>query len=175
MNYSLEKFEKETDMESYINGYVNVEEFLQRCRECGSYGRVWSCPPFDFDPMDLWRSYRRILIWGYRITFGEDRTKEGMMDALHRVKEQVSQELFALEEENPGSLSLSAGSCQVCGECTRPENRPCRCREKMRYSIESLGGDVGKTLSELCGIRLEWISEGRLPEHFVLCGGLLKK
>ena len=36
MNYSLERFEKETDIVSYIDGYVNVEEFLPRCMECGS-------------------------------------------------------------------------------------------------------------------------------------------
>ena len=82
MNYSLERFEKETDMGSYIDGYVNVEEFLPRCMECGSYGRVWSCPPFQFDPMELWRSYRRILIQGYRLSFGEDRTKETMTEDM---------------------------------------------------------------------------------------------
>ncbi|MCI7327651.1 MAG: DUF2284 domain-containing protein [Hornefia butyriciproducens] len=175
MNYSLERFEKETDIVSYIDGYVNVEEFLPRCMECGSYGRVWSCPPFQFDPMELWRSYRRILIQGYRLSFGEDRTKETMTEALWKVKEQLSEELFVQEREFPGSLALSAGSCQLCEGCTRPEGVPCRNKERMRHSIESLGGDVGKTLSELCGIQLEWVRGDRLPSHFVLCGALLKK
>jgi hypothetical protein len=34
---------------------------------------------------------------------------------------------------------------------------------------------VGKTLTDLCGVRLEWIEEGKLPTHMVLAGGLLKK
>ena len=44
----------------------------------------------------------------------------------------------------------------------------------MRYSIESIGGNVGLTLGKLMGIELEWMEEGRLPHYFVLVCGLLK-
>ena len=60
------------------------------------------------------------------------------------------------------------------GSCTRLEGKPCRHPGKMRYSIESLGGNVGTTLSELMEIELEWIQEGRLPSYFVLVSGLLR-
>ena len=43
----------------------------------------------------------------------------------------------------------------------------------MRYSIESLGGDVGKTTKDLLGLELKWMTEGRMPEHFILVNGLL--
>ena len=45
----------------------------------------------------------------------------------------------------------------------------------MRYSIESLGGNVGLTVSKLMGIELEWMEEGKIPSYFVLAGGLLKQ
>lgn len=45
----------------------------------------------------------------------------------------------------------------------------------MRYSIESIGGNVGLTVSKLLGIQLEWLKEGQVPEYFVLVGGLLIK
>lgn len=45
----------------------------------------------------------------------------------------------------------------------------------MGGQAEAIGGNVGKTISKLCGIEIEWIEDGRLPEHFVLVGGLLKK
>ena len=80
-----------------------------------------------------------------------------------------------LEQSLPGSFSLSAGECEECEHCTRPEGKPCRKPDKLRYSIESLGGNVGKTISRLCGIEIEWIEEGKIPEHFVLVGGLLEK
>ena len=93
------------------------------------------------------------------------------------VKEKITAELFEMENTNPGSVSLSAGSCSLCGKgnCTRPSGAPCRYPDKMRYSIESLGGNVGKTVHDLLGIQLEWIEEGKVPSYFVLVGGLLEK
>ena len=174
IDYTLERFEAETDIESYIEGYVDIAEFLKCCKTCPNFGNVWSCPPYDFHPMSIWRAHERILIAGYRLTFGEDRTEDGMNEALWEVKQKLSEELWALEEQIPGSVSLSAGSCHLCERCTKPEGEPCRHPDKMRYSIESIGGNVGKTISDLCGVEIEWIEEGKLPEHYVLVGGLLK-
>ena len=88
----------------------------------------------------------------------------------------IAEDKEALEKEYPGSISLSAGSCSLCKDgCTRAVREPCRYPEMMRYSIESLGGDVGRTVSKLMGYELEWIEEGKLPSYFVLVGGLLKK
>ena len=53
MNYTLQRFEKEIDIDSYIENYVNIEEFLECCKRCPNYNNVWSCPPYDFDPMDI--------------------------------------------------------------------------------------------------------------------------
>ena len=73
------------------------------------------------------------------------------------------------------SVSLSAGSCTICGvgNCTRPSGAPCRHAGKIRYSIESLGGNVGLTCRKLMGLQLEWIEDGKVPSYFVLCAGLL--
>ena len=89
----------------------------------------------------------------------------------------LAEELFEMEKAYPGSVSLSAGSCSTCGKdgCTRPSGKPCRYPDKMRYSIEALGGNVGKTVHDLLGIELEWIEEGKAPSYFVLAGGLLEK
>ena len=83
---------------------------------------------------------------------------------------------YWLEERYPGSVSLSAGCCSLCRPegCGRASGLACRYPQKMRYSIESLGGNVGLTVSKLMGIELEWVTEGRLPSYFVLVGGLLK-
>lgn len=175
MEYSLEYFESEIDVETYIQEYVDVETFLQLCQECPNYESVWSCPPYDFDPYDVWRDFDTLTVCGYRITYSDDRTEPEMNKALFEVKCKLTEELYELEKKYPGSMSLSAGSCHLCEGCTRPTGQPCRHPDKMRYSIESIGGNVGKTISELCGIEIEWIEEGKLPEHFVLVGGLLKK
>lgn len=173
MDYTLEKIEATVNIEDYIEDYVDVGYFDNLCRQCSNYDATWSCPSFDFDPYDMWRSYDRIMIYGYRIAYTGDRTEEEMKEVLWDVKKQVSEDLFAYEKKIPGSVSLSAGYCQLCKSCTRPEGRPCRFKDKMRYSIEAIGGNVGKTISELCGVEIEWIEDGKLPDHFVLVGGLL--
>ena len=89
----------------------------------------------------------------------------------------MSRELMEREKEFPESVSLSAGSCDLCKEegCTRKDGKPCRYPDKLRYSIESLGGDVGRTVSKLMGYELEWVEEGKVPSYYVLVGGLLIK
>lgn len=101
--------------------------------------------------------------------------KENWEACMAEVKAALTATLFQKEEAYPGSRSLCAGSCAVCGEdnCSKPQGQPCRYPDRMRYSIEALGGNVGLTASRLLGINLQWIEEGKVPDYFVLVGGLL--
>ncbi len=171
----IEWFEQEIPVADYLEGYVAVEEFLEYCKACPNYSNVWACPPYDFDVIGLWNRYSRLTVYARKIYFAPETTEAESLQMMEDVKAEMSRELFALEEANPGTLSLSAGSCTLCGKgnCTRPSGQPCRHPEKLRYSIESLGGNVGLTCRKLMGIRLEWMEEGKVPPYFVLCAGLL--
>ncbi|MBR5316066.1 MAG: DUF2284 domain-containing protein [Firmicutes bacterium] len=171
----IETYEKTIAVSDYIEGYVCVEEFLEMCKACRNWQRKWSCPSYDFDPVeDYWKKYEQFHVVGKKMIL-EEEEKENWQELMAVVKEELTTELFEREAEHEGSQSLSAGSCQVCGEdnCTRKIGEPCRFPDKMRYSIESLGGNVGLTCSKLLGIRLQWIEEGKIPDYFVLVGGLL--
>lgn len=174
--YTIERSEKTIKVSEYIKDYVNVEEFLQYCKECKNYGAVWSCPSYDFNPEDYWKEYDELLVIARKIIFGPEVDQARSYEIMLEVKDDMSRELYELEKAFPGSISLSAGSCSMCKDgCTRVSEQPCRHPELMRYSIESIGGNVGKTVSKLMGYELEWIEEGKLPTYFVLVGGLLKK
>lgn len=170
----IETFEKTIEVEEFIEEYVNVDEFLECCKECENYDMVWSCPTYDFDPVDYWRKFKNLYVVGKKMILEEDE-KENWETLMAQVKAEIGDELYALEEQYPNSKSLSAGNCKICGEgnCTRKTGEPCRYPEKMRYSIESLGGNVGLTASKLLGINLQWIEQGQIPDYFVLVGGLL--
>ena len=202
--YTTERFEAVVSVDHYLDKYVDVETFLEACKACPNYCKIWSCPTYDFDVIDYWKKYKTLELVAIKINFDESiagkEIPEEMQEEINRnsiweVKEQLAKELFQREEAVPGSISLSAGSCTLCksaggqheiggtsennselsvGWCTRLEGKPCRHPEKMRYSIESLGGNVGTTLSELMEIELEWIQEGRMPSYFVLVSGLLR-
>ena len=51
----------------------------------------------------------------------------------------------------------------------------CKNYARLRYSIESLGGDVEKTLELYFNERLLWGREGHMPEYMLLVGGLMQK
>ena len=135
----IENFQAEIPVEEYMKECVDVATFLEFCKECSNYGKLWCCPPYTFD------------------------------------KEELEQEILKLEQEYPGSVSLSSGACLHCknAECTRLSGKPCRFQDKMRYSIESLGGNVGKTVTKYLKQELQWVEEGKLPEYFMLIYGLL--
>ena len=195
--YKVERIEAEISVDKYLDEYVNVEEFLEYCKECPNYETKWSCPPYDFDVIEYWKQYKNLLVVGYRITFDDEMcsktyTKEEINKITQEVlaveKENITQELYAMEEKFEDSVSLSAGSCNLCGDtmmsgncCNRKEcsngkaSECCRHYDKLRYSIESIGGNVGKTCSKLLHDEIEWIQEGKLPKHYMLVGGLLKK
>lgn len=70
---------------------------------------------------------------------------------------------------------MSAGHCQICEKkpCARVEGKPCLHPELMRYSVESLGGNVERTVELYLKQKILWIENGRIPEHFMLLCGLL--
>ena len=184
MDINITTLKKEVPLGEYIRDFVDVPRFLACCAECRGYGRTWACPPYDMDPNDIWAEYDSILLYAKKVEIrGRDEcpalSPAELADAynsiLDPVKAELMEELYELEMSTPKSLALSAGGCDICDECTRQSGLPCRRPDKMRYSVESIGGDVLKTLTDIFGESVLWAENGRLPEHFILLGGLLKK
>ena len=184
MIYTTERFEAIVSVDHYLEEYVDVETFLDACKACPNYGKIWSCPSYDFDVIEYWKQFKTLELVAIKIIFDEsiagkeispEQQEEINKNSIWEVKEQLATELFEKVKEIPGSVSLSAGSCTLCKDgCTRLKGEPCRYPEKMRYSIESLGGNVGLTTGRLMEIELEWMQEGRMPSYFVLVSGLLR-
>ena len=47
--YQTKRYEKEITVKDYLAQYVNIEEFLEYCKACKNYDRLWSCPSYDFE------------------------------------------------------------------------------------------------------------------------------
>jgi len=181
--YTLDYYHASVPVSEYLDKYVDVPAFLEACKACPNYGRIWSCPPYDFQVSDYWKKYQSLKLLAVKITFDEESTARTysqeelnriLNDTLFAQKQHLSALLFEEEKKFPGSISLSAGSCQSCKKgCTRPEGTPCISPKTLRYSLESLGANVGLTIEKLMGLELEWMEEGKLPSHFVLVSGLL--
>ena len=182
--YQVTRLEAEIDAADYCARYVDPPRFLACCRQCPNFDTVWSCPPYDFSVEKLWQGYSRMQLLGRKLTFTPEarerrydgeQLKQLLDQTLFREREDMERELFELEAVRPGSLALLPGSCRRCGEgnCSRKEGLPCRDPEHLRHSLESLGGDVGKTAEELLATPLLWPAQGHLPEYLTLVAALL--
>ena len=184
--YETERYENTVTIDEYLETCVDVPQFLEYCRRCTNYEKVWSCPSFSFDPVAYFKQYTLLRIIGHKIILPEELTSKEitkekqevlLKDLLSTPKSALDSEMLRLEEETPGSRALSGGSCLYCSpaSCARISGEPCRFPEKMRYSLEALGANVGLTVTKYLHQKLEWIEDGHLPHHFILVGGLLMK
>ncbi len=180
--YKTEKLYGKSEMPKYIEEYVNIEEFIEYCKECEDYNKIWSCPDYDFNVKAYWEQFDYIHIIGNKIIFEDEviqakRTaeelKKFMKEVLTKEKQKLAEILYDAESKYLGSISLSAGSCHLCEVCERVDERPCKYPDKLRYSMESLGANVGKTCSKLLRMELLWAEENKLPKYFVLISALL--
>ena len=174
--YHVREMAAETSAEEFVTRFVRVEKFLPFCQQCGSYNTRWTCPPFDFDPMTIWQSYRGLRL--YARILQADTPEQPLDEALAALKQEkrlYRQELQRWERETPGSQMLLAGTCDQCETCEKVQGHPCGRPELLRYSIEALGGDVEGCLQHYFHLPMLWGRDGKAPDYFALVGGLLTK
>ncbi len=170
---------------SEIRSSIDIPKFLDCCKLCPNYGKVWSCPPYSFDPMKIWLAYESMTLCCRKVVFDEEarsvaypQEELGLItkQLLQKEQDALLQEFLKLEQLNRGSMALAAGSCAACAPlaCSRLEGKPCRQPGKIRYSLESLGADVVTLVQEQFGLPMLWAADGHLPEYFLLVSALLK-
>ena len=183
MNYSVTRKEATLDAVEFVARYRDVERFDALCAQCPSYGKVWCCPPFAFDPRSCSDGFRTVTVMGTVIAFDEETraactTPESAVQTAREAMEQewkkILPELYELERQLPGSRCFTF-RCSLCPEgCTRPEGKPCRHPDMLRYSLEAVGFDIGAITRDLLGIELLWSTDGRLPERVTLVTAIMR-
>ena len=167
----IEAFSKTVPVAEVLASFVDVEKFLRACRACPNYGKNWACPPDMQDARDIWRQFDTLQL-ELLLLYPEGEDTQEFLAVMKKEKERLLHRLLQ-EEGRGGRLALSAGVCELCRSCARTEGKPCRHPEKMRRSIESLGGDVSGLAERCFGKLTLWLQDGKLPEYMMLMGGLL--
>ena len=108
--YHIREMTVETSAEDFVTHFVHVEKFLPFCQQCGSYNTRWTCPPFDFDPMTIWQSYRGLRLYAriLQVDVPEQPLDEAVA-ALKQEKRLYRQELQRWERETPGEPDAAGG------------------------------------------------------------------
>ena len=181
MNYTVTHKEVVVDADEFIGSYRDVERFEVFCSQCPSYGRMWCCPPYDFDPRTVSDGFTTVKLMATTIVFDEatraecktaEETSATGRIAMEEVWKTVLPRLYEMERETPGSRCFTF-RCSLCPEgCTRPEGKPCRHPERMRHSLEAVGFDVIAMANDLLDIDLEWSADGTLPKRLTIITAL---
>lgn len=184
--YRVEQTVEELPLAPLRSSCVDVEKFQGYCRACENWEKNWSCPPYPFDELALWNSYEGIMLFCRKVIFTEEALAlKFQPEELGRISKALLREeqldlletLIRLEQDFPGSRALAAGSCAACAplDCARKSGQPCRQPQRLRYSLEALGADVGKICRDFLHQDLVWGQDGKLPPYYLIVGALLKK
>ncbi|MDO5815922.1 MAG: DUF2284 domain-containing protein [Methanobrevibacter sp.] len=176
----IKKLTCDVDVSEYYEKYVDFEEVSKLCiEEQEMLGYNWNYPPFDFDVDEVWNSFNKLKIIAFKIDFSEEELNhefsneelEYILKRFERMKVKFMNEIYILE--NQDSLGLFFGKCNLCMKCTREFGMPCKMPPRMRYSLESLGAYVDKTVEDFFGYEIKYAKDGKLPEYLIFVGGLL--
>ncbi|MBQ1251678.1 MAG: hypothetical protein IIY02_02050 [Firmicutes bacterium] len=169
--------------EEYCKNYRDPDTFIEYCKVCPRYNRLWSCPPLTCNADAVLAQYKYVYIVGVRTKVDEhmrqtikDPVTIGEMTEFitKDCRRHVDSIMLGLEKSAPGSLGFHAGRCYRCDYCARLMGKPCVYPNEMRNSLESYGFDVARTTEELLGFKLEW-SADQLPEHIAFISALFTK
>lgn len=110
--YTTERHEAIVSVDHYLEKYVDVETFLEACKACPNYEKIWSCPTYDFDVIEYWKKYKMLELTAIKIIFdetvaGKQLTKEEQEEitknSIWEVKAQLAEELYEREKAVPFS------------------------------------------------------------------------
>ena len=170
--YTIEYIKKKTTLKKLLE-FFDVEKVNKDCVNCPNYKRIWSCPPHNFNTYGYVCQYSHVELYLAKINLDiETVTKEDMKNIFEKERRIFSDKL--LEMENEISMAVIAGNCYMCKTCMRPKGRACILKDKMRYSLESLGFKVGE-IAEFAGVELKWSDDKIIAPYLVTIGAIFKK
>lgn len=184
MNYRVTRKEATIAADEFIARYRDVERMAALCAQCPSHGNSWGCPPYAFYPETVSNGFKTVTLMGTTIEFDEttraecttpETSRVVATQAMQEVWKTLLPELYEKERQVKGSRCFTF-RCTLCPEgCTRPEGKPCRHPDRLRYSLEAVGFDVSAMSHDLLGIDLEWSSDGSLPKHITIITALFQR
>jgi len=175
MRYATEVYVHKIPTSDLLMNYRTAGRFLEACKSCPDYGKVWSCPPNLPDAYGYLEAYQEVFVIAVKVLYPKEiralaKTDTDVKLVREQTYEQVKKRLLigllALDEECKTGKCLGAGRCILCSHCTRAEGKPCRNPQKRRYSVTGFGFDFAGILQEMFHIPLLWSSEG-LPGYDV--------
>lgn len=166
-------------LSSELIKYENKDDITKLCAACPTYGKKWSCPPHspslsDFD-LSAYPHAVLVLFWLDLDQFRNLKTEYIKIKAADSVLKSRMDRFMRNVEGSLGGIMLSNGTCKLCRPCSGSVGLPCKRPEKMRFSMEALGLDVSRIMTEVFDHPLLWYSKGQSPAYLSAATCLLMK
>ncbi len=175
-SYTVEIVETQPQL---LESYIDKKYFEQLCMQgCPNYNKKWSCPPFSPVYDDFTKGKKKLFLFYLHINmlqFSYIKNNYLKIKAANMMlKARADKFLCQIASEYGGYIST--GSCRLCKPCKCKSGLPCAHPNRMTFSFESLGIDVGQLVNAYFDRPLLWYKSGVLPEYTsVVCGLLTNK
>ena len=168
-----------------IKSYFQPEVFIEFCKACKYYNKIWTCPPYDFDITKMLEDYQYAYIIGIKLYINDlgERFKELLdnkdleyvtSEIYKTARAVLDEKLVTIGDRDKHLCILLAGRCLLCDRCTREKHIPCIHAEMTHFSLESLGFNVSAICEDILGDKLLWVKE-RLPEYFIFASAVFSQ
>ena len=114
--FSAEVKVKALPVREWLDRYCFPGRFLDACRACPDYGRVWSCPPGVPEAEALLGAYRTVYLVGVKVRYSQaalaralrspEETEAVRQETYGVAKRALLESLLALERLCPGSTTV---------------------------------------------------------------------
>ncbi len=167
--------EKMSALMPVANIHTNKDRFSDLCKSgCVNFGKKYSCPPFSPSFENFSKSSQSIQVLYYRVFLDQyaDSTPYNRVRASNSViKSLLDRELLSFKSK--GFKVVGSGSCRACKPCGAKIRVKCKKPDKLIYSLEALGVDVGALVKKCFDIDLQWYKKGRSQDYTSVVGGYL--
>lgn len=173
-------YEKSVSIKELNDKYLDKSKFQGYCKECPSYDKKHSCPPFTDEVDNLLSKYNFINVIVAKIDYaeeeienhkGQDKAWAYTKETLFPTKIFLHDHLVNFEKTLYEAYFTSMGSCVICDVCEKVDGNDCKYPDRMRVSLEALGYDITGMLKDLFDIDILWAKDS-LPLYYTLLGGL---
>ena len=158
--------------------FVDISKFEQRCKTgCPNFAHKWSCPPYAPRFQDFTEGWGHLTVVFLTVELGQfSYTKNDYLKikaANSILKSRADR--FLREMAPKVGRYITTGSCRLCKSCGCKTGQACSHPDKMSFSYEAMGMDVGALVEKVFGRDLMWYKRGQLPKDTSVVCGLLSK
>ena len=163
-------YRADLDLADAMASHFDAPTFATACKACRNYGKTWVCPPFDYNPEEKLKDYKKVMFFADVIDLPQGTLLNEVQAMIAPYKKEIRRRMLDMEKMTGGHSCILAGKCDDCEplSCARLEGNKCRHPELSRPSLEAYGFNLSTLIDELFGLSFTWSNNEFAPSTLIL-------